>query len=417
MCFTDSSFGGPPHCDDADLPGWDWSQHEGAYTESEGVRSGTFVLTGSFDGDSFTATDVQPPVRTEHTFDFTIPCPEPAGGWQVLDPSRTTNETALEVGNVADGLPGFAMRVVSRTDGSPAPGSPEETVVTVHVTEDPAGAERKLREVWGGMLCVAEVAHSQAELTRVQQELIGLPGLLSVSAGSLDNRGGAHGLPRRRSLPAVGGPGSTAKARSRSPRSCNRSTETASLTRMAAAKPVMVRAGDREVRVSSPDRVIYEATDMTPEVTKVMVAEYFTSVQEGLMRALRNRPTALERWTSGVRPGMKLATGPFDKDADAFYQKRVPKGAPDYLESVEITFPSGRTAEEICPTEIAVPVWCAHMGTLTFPPGPSVATLRPILGRTTPTSSASTSTPSRGPTSPTRSAWPASRASCWPTSA
>src|SRR5215218_7162512 len=131
-----------------------------------------------------------------------------------------------------------------------------------------------------------------------------------------------------------------------------------------------VLAGGRAVRVSSPDRVIYEATDRTPEVTKLMVAEYFASVEEGLMRALRDRPTALERWTSGVRPGMKLATGPQDRDADAFYQKRVPKGAPDYLESVEITFPSGRTAEEICPTEIAVPVWCAHMGTLTFHPWP-----------------------------------------------
>src|SRR4051812_10278202 len=128
--------------------------------------------------------------------------------------------------------------------------------------------------------------------------------------------------------------------------------------------------GDRAVRVSSPDRVIYEATERTPEVTKLMVAEYFASVEDGLMRALRDRPTALERWTSGVRPGMRLATGPQDRDADAFYQKRVPKGAPDYLESVEVTFPSGRTAEEICPTEVAVPVWCAQMGTLTFHPWP-----------------------------------------------
>jgi DNA ligase D-like protein (predicted polymerase) len=131
-----------------------------------------------------------------------------------------------------------------------------------------------------------------------------------------------------------------------------------------------VDAGGRAVRVSSPDRVIYEATDRTPEVTKLMVAEYFASVDDGLMRALRDRPTALERWTSGVRPGMKLATSREDRDADAFYQKRVPKGAPDYLESVAITFPSGRTAEEICPTEIAVPVWCAHMGALTFHPWP-----------------------------------------------
>ena len=131
-----------------------------------------------------------------------------------------------------------------------------------------------------------------------------------------------------------------------------------------------VEAGGRAVRVSSPDRVIYEKTERTPEVTKLMVAEYFASVDDGLMRALRDRPTALERWPSGVRPGIKLATGRPGEKADAFYQKRVPKGAPDYLESVEVTFPSGRTADEICPTEVAVPVWCAHMGTLTFHPWP-----------------------------------------------
>lgn len=131
-----------------------------------------------------------------------------------------------------------------------------------------------------------------------------------------------------------------------------------------------VEAGGRAVRVSSPDRVIYPATDRTPEVTKLMVAEYFASVDDGLMRALRDRPTALERWPAGVLPGIRLATGRPGEKADAFYQKRVPKGAPDYLESVEVTFPSGRTADEICPTEIAVPVWAAQMGTLTFHPWP-----------------------------------------------
>ena len=138
------------------------------------------------------------------------------------------------------------------------------------------------------------------------------------------------------------------------------------------AKPtaVEVQAGDRAVRVSSPDRVIYPATDRTPEVTKVMVAEYFASVGDALMRALRDRPTALERWTKGVLPGMTLGTGRPGEKADAFYQKRVPVGAPDYLRSCEITFPSGRTAYEVCPSEIAVPVWCAHMGTLTFHPWP-----------------------------------------------
>jgi len=138
------------------------------------------------------------------------------------------------------------------------------------------------------------------------------------------------------------------------------------------AKPTAaeVIAGDRAVRVSSPERVIYPATETTAEVTKVMVAKFFASVDDGLMRALRGRPTALERWTKGVLPGMKLGTGRPGEQADAFYQKRVPTGAPDYLQSCEITFPSGRTAREVCPTEIAVPVWCAHMGTLTFHPWP-----------------------------------------------
>lgn len=131
-----------------------------------------------------------------------------------------------------------------------------------------------------------------------------------------------------------------------------------------------VVAGDRAVRVSSPDRVIYPATESTPEVTKLMVAQYFASVGEGLMRALRDRPTALERWPKGVLPGIKLGTGRPGEKADAFYQKRVPMGAPDYLEDCEITFPSGRKAREVCPTEIAVPVWCAQMGTLTFHPWP-----------------------------------------------
>ncbi len=131
-----------------------------------------------------------------------------------------------------------------------------------------------------------------------------------------------------------------------------------------------VDAGGRAVRVSSPDRVIYPATDRTPEVTKLMVAEYFASVGDGLMRALRDRPTALERWPKGVQPGITLGTGRPGEKSDAFYQKRVPMGAPDYLESAEVTFPSGRTAREVCPTEIAVPVWCAQMGALTFHPWP-----------------------------------------------
>src|SRR3954454_11077141 len=131
-----------------------------------------------------------------------------------------------------------------------------------------------------------------------------------------------------------------------------------------------VEAGGREVRVSSPDREIFPATDCTPEHTKLDIARYYVAVEDGIMRALRRRPTTLERWPKGVQPGMVLATREDPRGGDAFFQKRVPKGAPDYVETAQIAFPSGRTADEICPTEIAVVAWCAQMGTITFHPWP-----------------------------------------------
>src|ERR1700712_5987362 len=112
-----------------------------------------------------------------------------------------------------------------------------------------------------------------------------------------------------------------------------------------ASKAVEVDAAGEAVRVTSPDRVIYPATDSTPEVTKLQVVEYYVSVADGIMRALADRPTALERWTSGVHEGITLATGRGDK-SDAFYSTRVPKGAPAYVETTRVTFPSGRPADE-----------------------------------------------------------------------
>ncbi len=123
------------------------------------------------------------------------------------------------------------------------------------------------------------------------------------------------------------------------------------------------------------------------------------------MRALRRRPTTLERWPKGVHPGIVLSTRERG-GGDAFFQKRIPRGAPDYVETARIEFPSGRHADEICPTEIAVVGWAAQMGTITFHP---VAGARATTS-TTPTSCASTSTRSRAPTSPTPCASPPRRA-------
>lgn len=135
------------------------------------------------------------------------------------------------------------------------------------------------------------------------------------------------------------------------------------------ASAVTIDADGREVLVSSPDRVIFAATERTGEVSKLQVAEYYVAVGAGIMRALRDRPTTLERWPKGVHDDVVVATRQ-SRGGDAFYQKRVPKGAPDYVETARIEFPSGRHADEICPTELAVVTWCAHMGTITFHPWP-----------------------------------------------
>lgn len=139
---------------------------------------------------------------------------------------------------------------------------------------------------------------------------------------------------------------------------------------MARSAAAFVDAAGRQVRVSSPDRVVYEATERTPSVTKLQVCEYVATVGDALMRAIGERPTAMERWPDGYREGMRLAVGPQDKDGDGFYQKRLPRGAPEYVETVRITFPSRRNADELCPTEPASLVWAAQMGTLTFHPWP-----------------------------------------------
>src|SRR6201994_2538561 len=131
----------------------------------------------------------------------------------------------------------------------------------------------------------------------------------------------------------------------------------------------VVDAGGRELRVTSADRVIFPTTERSAAVTKLDVVKYYLAVGDGIMRALARRPTTLERWPKGVHEGIVVSTRERG-GGDAFFQKRIPRGAPDYVETARIAFPSGRFADEVCPTEIAVPAWAAQMGTITFHPWP-----------------------------------------------
>ncbi|TQM80096.1 DNA ligase D [Saccharothrix saharensis] len=119
------------------------------------------------------------------------------------------------------------------------------------------------------------------------------------------------------------------------------------------AQAVELTVGDRVVRVSNPGKVYF------PErgITKIQVVEYYLAVAEPLLRVLRDRPTTLKRYVDGV-------TG------EAFYQKRLPKGAPEWVETARVAFPSGRPADEVCPTEPAVLAWAANLGTFDFHPWP-----------------------------------------------
>jgi DNA ligase D len=138
---------------------------------------------------------------------------------------------------------------------------------------------------------------------------------------------------------------------------------------MSRATETTLDAAGRAVRVTNPDRVIFPATERSPAFTKLAVVEYYIAVGEGIMRALGRRPTTLERWPKGVHPGIVLSTRERG-GGDAFYQKRIPKGAPEYVETARIEFPSGRHADEVCPTELAVVGWATQMGTITFHPWP-----------------------------------------------
>src|ERR1700678_1176537 len=118
------------------------------------------------------------------------------------------------------------------------------------------------------------------------------------------------------------------------------------------ANEVEVEVGDRSVRISNPGRVYFPARGET----KLDLVRYYLSVGDGIVRALRERPCMMHRFPAGVA-GEKV------------HQKRVPHGAPPWLETVRVDFPRyGRHADELCVTELASVVWAVQMSTVEFHP-------------------------------------------------
>ncbi|HEX5860512.1 MAG TPA: non-homologous end-joining DNA ligase [Nocardioides sp.] len=121
-----------------------------------------------------------------------------------------------------------------------------------------------------------------------------------------------------------------------------------------ASKPpaVEIEVDNRVVRVTNPDRVYFPESG----ATKRDLVEYYLAVGDGIVNALFERPCMLHRFPKGLA-------------GDKVHQKRLPAGAPPWVETVRLHFPRwNRTADELCVTELGSVIWAVQMSTVEFHP-------------------------------------------------
>jgi DNA ligase D-like protein (predicted polymerase) len=111
--------------------------------------------------------------------------------------------------------------------------------------------------------------------------------------------------------------------------------------------------GGREVTISNPQKVLFPQ----PGYTKLDLARYYIAVADGALRGAGGRPNMLVRYPDGIEAGH-------------FYQKRAPKARPDWIDVIELSFPSGRVAEEVVPRDAAALAWMANLACLELHPHP-----------------------------------------------
>jgi len=119
-----------------------------------------------------------------------------------------------------------------------------------------------------------------------------------------------------------------------------------------AAAEVLSVAG-REISISNPAKVLFPG----PKHTKLDLARYYVAVAEGALRGAGGRPNMLVRYPDGI-------------EGEFFYQKRAPKTRPPWIEVVQLSFPSGRTADEVVPRDAAALAWLANLACLELHPHP-----------------------------------------------
>ncbi|HXW33163.1 MAG TPA: non-homologous end-joining DNA ligase [Acidimicrobiales bacterium] len=117
--------------------------------------------------------------------------------------------------------------------------------------------------------------------------------------------------------------------------------------------PVTIEVDGRDVSVTNPDKVFFS----TRGETKLDLVRYYVAVGPGALLGVLERPTVLKRFPNGA-------------EGESFFQKRVPQSRPSWIETVTVTFPSGRSAEELCPTDVAHLAWAANLGCIDLNPWP-----------------------------------------------
>jgi DNA ligase D-like protein (predicted polymerase) len=108
-----------------------------------------------------------------------------------------------------------------------------------------------------------------------------------------------------------------------------------------------------DVRVSNPSKPFFPERGLT----KLDLVNYYVECADAVVRGLRDRPTVMKRWVDGV-------------EGKPFFQKRVPDGAPEWLQTATVTFPSGRHARELVPNDAAHLVWGVNLGVIDWNPWP-----------------------------------------------
>jgi DNA ligase D len=122
---------------------------------------------------------------------------------------------------------------------------------------------------------------------------------------------------------------------------------------MAKKEATEIEVAGQTVRLSSPSKVYFPK----PGFTKLDLAEYYVAVADAAVIHLRERPTTMKRFVDGV-------------EGDFFFQKRVPKNAPDWMQTATVHFPSGRSATELVANDAAHLVWAVNLGVIDFNPWP-----------------------------------------------